>query len=175
MWPRRRKTISSKRFKCYVDAWVPPKWNTVQKPSADFHYTWTEVNLVNEMAELCRNNTLSLPATSQRSQIWTFYLKDDSPNVHDHDRNCKLVPAGYQIFCEICRIEVNLCHLHVTMYVNYVSDHCLSREWILNRYPNIELAEIKLSGDDEVHCLLKFIHQGWWKVQIPCMWINLSL
>ena len=123
MRPSRRKTVSSKRFKCYIDARVPPKRNTATKPNADFHYTCTQVNLVNEMAELCRNNTLSLsvdnknkvevgiPATSRRSQIRTFYLKDDSPNFHDHDfphRNCKLVPAGYQILRNLPRRSKSL-------------------------------------------------------------------
>ena len=78
----------------------------------DFHFTCSQINLVNEMAHLCEENTLSLsvdnknkvevgiPATSRRSKIQTFYLTKDSPNYNDHDflhANSKLVPAGYQV------------------------------------------------------------------------------
>ena len=112
MHPPRRKTKASKRYKCLIHARVPPKRNSKEKKThIDFHFTCSQVNLVNEMASLC-DNTLSLsvdnknkvevgiPATSRRNQIRTFYMVSDSPNYNDHDfphTNSKLVPAGYQI------------------------------------------------------------------------------
>ena len=79
---------------------------------ADFHYTSTQVNLVNKMTYLCRSNTMAMsvdnknkvkvgiPATSRHTNIRTFHLLDHASNYHDHDfpnPNSKLVPAGYQI------------------------------------------------------------------------------
>ena len=110
--PRKNSTISD-RYKSLINARVPPKRNTKEKTThADFHYTSAQVNLVNEMAFLCRTNTLAMsvdnknkvevgiPATSRRTNIRTFHLLDHAPNYFDHDfpnPNCKLVPAGYQI------------------------------------------------------------------------------
>ena len=112
MQPPRRKTIASKRYLGLIPARVPPKRNSNEKKEhIDFHFTCSQVNLVNEMAVLCEN-TLSLsvdnknkvevgiPATSRRSKIRTFYMVSEAPNYNDHDfphANSKLVPAGYQI------------------------------------------------------------------------------
>jgi len=111
--PPKKNTIASKRYKGLINARIPPKRNNNEKKThEDFHFTCSQVNLVNEMAYFCKENTLSLsvdnknkvevgiPATSRRSQIRTFYLSEDSPNYNDHDfphSKCKLVPAGYQI------------------------------------------------------------------------------
>ena len=111
--PPRKGTMSSKRYKGFIQARVPPKRNTKEKKEhPDFHFTSAQVKLINELSYLCSDNTLTLsvdnknkvevgiPATSRRSQIRTFYLTEDSPNYNDHDfphSNCKLVPAGYQI------------------------------------------------------------------------------
>eukprot|EP00111_Clytia_hemisphaerica_P009455 TCONS_00027736-protein len=111
--PPRKGTMSSKRYKGFIQARVPPKRNTKEKKEhPDFHFTSVQVKLINELSYLSSDNTLTLsvdnknkvevgiPATSRRSQIRTFYLTEDSPNYNDHDfphSNCKLVPAGYQI------------------------------------------------------------------------------
>ena len=111
--PRRKKTTASKRFKQLILARVPPKRNSGEKRiHPDFHYTCSQVSLVNQLAQLCTNNTVGLsvdnkmkveignPATSRRSNIRKFYLVEDAPNYCDHDfphRNTKLTPAGYQL------------------------------------------------------------------------------
>ena len=109
----RKKTCASKRYKGLINARVPPKRNTKEKTThKDFHYTSSQINIVNEMAFACGENTLAMsvdnknkvdvgiPATSRRTNIRTFHLVDQSPDYHDHDflnPNAKLVPAGYQI------------------------------------------------------------------------------
>ena len=111
--PVRNGTTSSKRFKSLINARVPPKKNSGEKKIHPyFHYTNSQVNLVNEMATLCSDGTLCLsvdnknkvevgnPAANRRTQIRSFYLENDAPNYNDHDfpyRNSKLTPAGYQI------------------------------------------------------------------------------
>ena len=113
MQPPRRSTHASKLYKGLVNARVPPKRNTKEKAiHPDFHYTCSQVNLVQEMAHLCKENTLAMsvdnknkvevgiPATSRRTNIRTFHLVDHSPVYNDHDfpnPNSKLVPAGYQV------------------------------------------------------------------------------
>jgi len=113
MQPPRRKTTASKLYKGIVNARVPPKRNTKEKHNhPDFHYTCSQVNLVNQMAHLCEQNTLmmsvdnknkvevGIPATSRRTNIRTFHMVDQAPIYNDHDfpnPNAKLVPAGYQI------------------------------------------------------------------------------
>ena len=113
MVPPRKKTRNSDRYKSLVNARIPPKKNCSEKKiHEDYHFTCAQVSIVNEMAQLCDSNTLALsvdnknkvdvgiPATSRRSNIRTFYLKDDAINYHDHDfpnPNSKLVPAGYQV------------------------------------------------------------------------------
>ena len=74
-----------------------------------FHYTYAQINIVNEMATLCQKGTLQLSAynknkvdvDSQRCQIRTFLLQEDllqEDAQHDFPyRNSKLTPAGYQI------------------------------------------------------------------------------
>ena len=119
MYPPRRKSISSKLYKGLIKARVPPKRNTKEKKvHEDFHYSCAQVNLLNEMAYLFKENTLSLsvdnknkvevgiPATSRRTKIRTFHLVDQAPVYNDHDfpnANSKLVPAGYQILREPMR------------------------------------------------------------------------
>jgi len=64
---------------------------------------------------MCQENTLHLsvdnknkvevgiPATSRRTHIKTFHMIKASPDYYDHDfpnRNCKLIPSGYQILCQ---------------------------------------------------------------------------
>ena len=86
----KKNTIASKRYKGLINARIPSKRNNNEKIThEDFHFTCSQVNLVNEMAYLCKENTLSLsvdnknkvevgiPATSRRSQIRTFYLCKD--------------------------------------------------------------------------------------------------
>ena len=113
MNPPRKNTHASKRYKGLINARVPPKRNTKEKKThPDFHYTSAQVNIVNEMAFLCKSNTLAMsvdnknkvevgiPATSRRTNIRTFHLVDQAPDYHDHDfpnPNSKLVPAGYEI------------------------------------------------------------------------------
>lgn len=113
MVPPRKKTRNSVRYKSLINARVPPKKNNNAKCiHPDFHFTCAQVSLVNEMAFLCKENTLSMsvdnknkvevgiPATSRRSQIRSFYMVEDGINYNDHDfphANSKLVPAGYQI------------------------------------------------------------------------------
>ncbi|XP_057299687.1 uncharacterized protein LOC130630278 isoform X2 [Hydractinia symbiolongicarpus] len=112
MRPRRKKTTSSKRHKSLVDARVPPKRNTGEKKiHEDFHFSCSQVNLVNELAQLCNENTISLsvdnknkvdvgiPATSRRAQIRRYHIENEAPIYNDHDfpyPNSKLTPAGYQ-------------------------------------------------------------------------------
>ena len=110
--PVGKGTTASKRFKSLIPACVPAKRNTgVKITHPDFHYISCQVNLVNQLAQICEKNTISLsvdnkmkvevgnPATSRRNNIHKFYLLEDSPNYLDHDfpyRNSKLTPAGYQ-------------------------------------------------------------------------------
>ena len=62
MKPPRRKTSASKRFKNLINACVPPKRNNNEKQTHnDFHFTCSQVNLVNEMSSLCKENTVLLP------------------------------------------------------------------------------------------------------------------
>jgi len=65
------------RYKSLINARVPPKRNNKHK---DFHFTSAQVSIVNEMATLCRWNTLTLsvdnknkvdveiPATGRRNK-----------------------------------------------------------------------------------------------------------
>jgi len=77
--------------------------------------TSSQIYLVSEMAHMCQENTLHLsvdnknkvevgiPATSRRTHIKTFHMIKASPDYYDHDfpnRNCKLIPSGYQILCQ---------------------------------------------------------------------------
>ena len=57
--PRRRKTTASRRFKQLVPARVPPKKNSGEKKiHQDFHYTCSQVSLVNQLAQMCSDNTV---------------------------------------------------------------------------------------------------------------------
>jgi len=111
MKPRRRGTHNSKRFKCLIDARVPPKRNYGERfTHEDFHYTCSQVNILNEMAELYNHGTVrmsvdnknkidvGIPAVNRRNKIRTIHLSNSAPNYEDHDfpnHDCKLVPAGY--------------------------------------------------------------------------------
>ena len=113
MNPPVKTSIQAKPFKGLFDARVPPKRNeSFKKVHPDFHYASSQISLVNQLGVLFDENTLSLsvdnknkvevgiPATSRRSKINKFYLKEFSPNYFDHDFphvDAKLVPAGYQI------------------------------------------------------------------------------
>ena len=113
MNPPRKNTIASKYYKSLVNACVPPKRNTKEKQlHPDFHSTCAQVSIVNQMAHICRDNTLvmpvdnknkvevGIPATSRRTQIRSFHMVNQSPVYNDHNfpnQDCKLVPAGYQI------------------------------------------------------------------------------
>jgi len=110
MHPPRRGTIGGRRYKCLVPARVPPKRNSKEKKThPDFHYTFAQVNILNEMAAL--NGTIQLSvdnknkvdvginACSRRNKIRSFHLTNAAPNYVDHDfpvgSKTKLVPAGY--------------------------------------------------------------------------------
>ena len=113
MLPVRNGTINSKRFKSLIPARVPPKKNSgmcITHP--DFHYTSSQISLVNQLAQLCHKDTVCLSvdnknkvevgivAANRRCNIRKFYLEESAPNYNDHDfpyRNSKLVPAGYQL------------------------------------------------------------------------------
>ena len=111
--PKRTGTNASKRFKCLINACVPPKNNSGEKREhPHFHFMSAQINIVNEMGTLCQNGTprmsvdnknkvdVSTTAASRRCQIRTFCLQHDAPTYDDHDfpyRNSKLTPAGYQI------------------------------------------------------------------------------
>ena len=78
------KTNQAKRFKGFIDARVPPK-SQIRAQNRCFNKNKVEVGIL---------------ATSRRSKINKFYLKEFSPNYFDHDFphvDAKLVPGGYQI------------------------------------------------------------------------------
>ena len=111
--PVRKNTTAGKRFKGPIKAKISPKRNSGErKTQPDFHYTVAQVNLVNQLAETCSENTLLLsddnkniveienPSVSRRCNIRKFYLVEDAPNYNNHDfpfPGTKLTPAGYQV------------------------------------------------------------------------------
>ena len=111
--PVRRRTINSKRYKSFVHARIPAKMNSgMRKTHQDFHYTQSQVSLVNQLAQLCVEDTVGLSvdnknkvevgnvAVSRRCRVRKYCMKGDGANHNDHDfphKNCKLVPAGYQL------------------------------------------------------------------------------
>ena len=61
MVPPRKKTRNSIRYKSLINARVPPKRNeNVKFQNSNFHFTCAQVKIVNEMAYLCEENTLSI-------------------------------------------------------------------------------------------------------------------
>ena len=87
MNPPNKNFIASKNYKGLVNACVPPKRNTKEKQiHKDFHYTIAQVNIVNQMTQMYRENTLSMsvdnknkvevgiPATSQQTNICSFHI-----------------------------------------------------------------------------------------------------
>ena len=77
--PIRRGTTASRRFKSFIDACVLPKRNSGEKRiHRDYHYTCSQVHLVNEMTKYSPHGTVSFsvdnknkgqvgnPATSRR-------------------------------------------------------------------------------------------------------------
>jgi len=76
MQPPRRSTHASKLYKGLVNARVPPKRNTKEKAiHPDFHYTCSQVNLVQEMAHLCKENTLAMSVDNKtRSRLVSLQL-----------------------------------------------------------------------------------------------------
>ena len=107
MNPPVKTSIQAKQLKGLSDARVPPKRNeSFKKVHPDFHYASSQISLVNQLGVLFDENTLSLsvdnknkvevgiPATSRRSKINKFYLKEFSPNYFDQ-RNAL---AEFRIF-----------------------------------------------------------------------------
>ena len=61
MEPPRKKTRSSKYYKSLIKARVPPKRNSKERREHNhFHYTSSQVKLVNGLAYLCKDNTLMM-------------------------------------------------------------------------------------------------------------------
>ena len=76
------------RYKALINARVPPKRNNKEKAvHKDFHYTSAQVSIVNEMATICKQDTIAfsvdnknkvevgIPATSRRTNLRAFSRK----------------------------------------------------------------------------------------------------
>ena len=98
MNPEWRGTHPSKRFKLLINACIPLKNNGGEKQvHSDFHYTCSQINIVNEMAILCSTGAVRLSvdnknkinvgtlADDRRCKINIFRLVHDSLNYNDHD------------------------------------------------------------------------------------------